>query len=227
MNNAVIFAGGDLNFSPAVNPDDYVICADSGYRHAIDLRLQPDLLIGDFDSIAEFSAALEQNLDYMDLMVRKQGSEPKPENDKTMEVVSFPEDKDETDTLLAVQYAIEHGYNKIQIFGALGGRFDHAFANIQTLLYAHEHGAEAEIVTEREIIAVQGACTKKHKKNGQHFSVFAVTGTAAVTLKDVKYPLENAELRTGFPCGVSNEITGDECEVTVHSGVVLIVNGPG
>ena len=41
-----------------LDPADTVVCADSGLDHAYSLGFQPDVVIGDFDSVT--SAALER-----------------------------------------------------------------------------------------------------------------------------------------------------------------------
>ena len=115
MKKCVIFAGGDFEIADFAERDRglFAICADGGYRHAESVGLKPDVFIGDFDS---FDGLLPENIE-----VHR----------------SVPE-KDDTDTMLAVKYAIENNFNYIIIYGGLGGRFDHTFANIQTLIYAFE-----------------------------------------------------------------------------------------
>ena len=55
-------------------------------------------------------------------------------------------------------------------------------------------------------------------------SVFAMGGDAeGVTLRGLYYPLENGRLTCAFPLGVSNHFTGDEAEITVEKGNLLII----
>ena len=52
---AVIITGGSIQNYPAIKqyiqPNDYIICADSGYDHAVKMEITPNLLVGDMDSI--------------------------------------------------------------------------------------------------------------------------------------------------------------------------------
>lgn len=207
MKRCHIFAGGDLGkiadyWFP--NHGGYVICADSGYKHAKKLGLVPDLLVGDFDS---YTRKLP----------------------KGVEVYRSVPEKDDTDTLMAVKIAIERGYTNIYLYGALGGpRFDHAFANIQTMLYAREHGADLILIGNGTLL-LQGEgeamYTEESKRWGyKYLSVFAITETVKIkSLRGVKYPLENYEMKSSFPIGVSNEITDGQAFLDIESGLALVI----
>lgn len=200
----VIFAGGeikDLSFiDTAEISDSFVICADSGYKYVEKLGIVPDMIMGDFDS-------------YTDEL---------PEN---IEIYRSIPEKDDTDTMLAVKTALSRDPDEIILYGALGKRFDHAFANIQTLLYAHENGCTMQIIDSDNEITVQGTGNKYyHRRDGWYFSIFALTDTVVISeYSGVKYPLENYTLKSSFPIGVSNEITADNAFLRIDSGIVLVV----
>lgn len=200
----VIFAGGEIKDISFIDTDEisgsFVICADSGYKYAEKLEIVPDMIMGDFDS-------------YTDEL---------PENTEIYR--SIPE-KDDTDTMLAVKTALSRGFTEIALYGALGKRFDHAFANIQTLLYAYENGCTMRIIDSDNEITVQGMGGKYYnKRDGWYFSIFAMTDTAVIgEYSGVKYPLENYVLKSSFPIGVSNEITADNAFLRIDSGIALIV----
>ncbi len=204
--NAVIFSGGEIrDFGylmsefKRISPE-LVICADGGYYAAEKIGVKADVFVGDFDS---FSGKM-------------------PENTEIHR--SIPE-KDDTDTILGVDIAIGRGAEKITLFGGLGGRFDHAFANIQTLIYAHEKGCKMEISDKgnRITLATEGRSVFK-KEDEKYFSVFALTETLEIEyLRGVKYPLENYIMRQSYPIGVSNEILEEQAEIGIKSGTGLIV----
>jgi len=209
MKRCHIFAGGELGDIAEYwfpNHGGYIICADSGYKHAKKLKLKPDVIVGDFDS---YSGKLPADC----------------------EIIRTVPEKDDTDTLMAVKIAIERGYDVIYLYGAMGGsRFDHAFANIQTILYAREHGADLMLFG-NEFICIQGAeegdamYTDESGRWGfRYFSVFALTETVKIkSLRGVKYPLENYEMKASFPIGVSNEITGGQAFLSIESGLALVI----
>ena len=178
--------------------EDIVIAADSGRNHLEKLGATPDMAVGDFDSL---------------------GFVP-----DCAEVIRHPVMKDDTDTMLAVKTGIERGYTEFVIYGGVGGRPDHTFANYQTLCYISRRGG-------RGFLCFNGytaCCITNSKINFSGgdgtVSVFAMSGKAlGVTLEGVLYPLENAELDYSFPLGVSNEFTESPAEISVTSGTLLII----
>lgn len=200
-NICCIFAGGPEEGMPClpVPQGAFVLCADSGLRLCERVGCTPDLVLGDFDSLH----AVPTQYPYL----------------------TAPVEKDDTDTMLACRYALAHGYQNIRIYGAFGGRLDHTFANIQTLVFLRSQGAEGILIGTTDYAVVQGAGTKRYpKREGFTFSVFSLTPqTEGVTLRGTYYPLENAVLTNNFSIGVSNRIMGEYAEVTCTSGLLLII----
>ncbi len=200
MKSCVIIAGGDVSGKIRVPEDALVICADCGYRHAKQQKIRPDILIGDFDSLS--------------------GEIP-----EECRILRHPAEKDETDTLLAVYYGRDHGCREFHIYGALGGvRFDHSIANIQMLHHMALQGLTGVLHDGGTSISVQLPGKARYPKCSGYLSVFALTDVCTgVAERGVKYPLENAVLHSSFPLGVSNEIIGDSAEISLETGVLLII----
>ena len=55
------------------------------------------------------------------------------------------------------------------------------------------------------------------------FSAFSLTDRSIVTEQGFAYSLTEAVLDNGFPLGVSNEFTGNEAEIRVQEGEILII----
>ncbi len=196
-NIASIICGAPCGIEYKEHVTGLVIAADGGLDNALSAGIIPDIAAGDFDSA-------------------------KANVPSGVECVRVKPEKDDTDTILAADIASERGCKELRFFCALGGRYDHSFANIQMLYGLHRRGITARIYGNKAVLYFLSDRAVIERYKG-YLSVFSYTGNAVVSLRGVKYPLERGELNSGYPLGVSNEITADSAEITVHSGTVLIV----
>ena len=197
----VIVSGGDFSpFREYLRRDDFIIACDHGYAYCRELELVPDLLIADFDS---YSGVVPT-----DVPVDRH----------------IPE-KDDTDTMLAVRYAVGHGFDELLLCCALGGRLDHTMANLQALVWAQKHHVRATLRSEdTEVISLEGGSLTLPRRDGWSLSLFAADGPCrGVCIRGAKYPLRDAELLPSLPLGVSNEWAEEEAEIAVAEGILLIV----
>jgi len=182
----------------------YVICADAGYELALKAGVQPDLVVGDFDS----------------------SREPPP---KDLKHISLPVDKDVTDTMFAVMKGFSLGLRSFLLLGCLGGkRFDHALANLEVLQYIRDHGGHGIMADDHtKIFLLHDEKLKMTGLVGAAVSVFPYNGSSCtVSYYGLKYPLNRAQLSCGgLPMGVSNQVSGDPAEIRVHNGSALVVVG--
>ena len=178
---------------------DYVIAADAGYLHLSALSVTADLVVGDFDSM------------------HRRPNHPN--------VIEYPSEKDQTDMMLAVSEGLRRGYKTLVIMGGLGNRLDHTYANIQLLSYIASKNARGYLINGNTAITVirNGSMRFDADKSGI-VSVFCSGDTArGVTIKGLKYPLNNAELNSMQPIGISNEFTGAASEISVLHGSLVIM----
>lgn len=199
MGKCIIFcaAGFDCLQEP-IAPDDFIIAADGGLRHAETLGLSPNVILGDFDSLSYVP----------------QGANV------------FPVEKDDTDSMLAVRRGLELGYGTFMLYGGMDGpRLDHTVANFQTLQFLSDRGACGYLVGKDYIATVIRQETVEFSAGTQGgISVFCLGADAAgVTLEGLYYPLENSVLTSGFPLGVSNHFTGAPARIRVSSGSLLLL----
>ena len=199
---AYIFASGpvsDYNFvSSLVDKDSYILCADGGLEHCLKCGISPDVVIGDMDS---YNGKVDDKI-----------------------LIKHPTEKDDTDTSLCIKHAVEKGYNEIDVFGAIGGRFDHSFANVQLLLYCKERGVNCTLCDNETVFVVHNEMVKIPIEKGTTVSIFSLSVKSKnITLKGFKYPLESASLSSNFPLGVSNVSVSEEIEIAVEDGTLLVV----
>ena len=182
-----------------LSADDFYIFCDCGLKHQEKLGVTPDLIVGDFDSYT------------------------KPETE--IETIVLPCEKDDTDTVFAVKEAIKRGHKNFILIGVIGGRFDHTLGNVAILSMLKNRGLKGRIIddfSEMEIVADK---TVFVEDKFQYFSLLNISGKAeSVTVKNAKYPLEDAEIKCDYPIGVSNEVLkGKTAEITVKSGELLLI----
>lgn len=194
-----IFGAGERTpLRQPVPADALVIAADGGYAYARALGLRPGLVVGDFDSM------------------------PRPETDA--ELIQLPTEKDDTDMLFAARQALARGAQRCHLYGGTGGRPDHSLANVQTLLWLRRQGVEARLYGAEMTATVIENGTLRLPAGRGYLSVFALGERAeGVTLRGLKYELEDGALRDDFPLGVSNERTGQAAEITVARGALLVL----
>jgi thiamine pyrophosphokinase len=204
MSKCVVFSGGKVTGGETLPPtsDTLVLSADGGYLNALKFGLTPNVCIGDFDTLKTLKTTI----------------------DPTCTVLTHPTDKDDTDTMLCVKYALSKGCDSIYVYGALGGRFDHTMANVQTLEYITNSGAVGYLVDSQNVVTMQGVSSRVYPKldGFNYYSILAVSGSAVVTSTGLKYPLSNTTLTRDFPLGVSNVILEAQASLTIHQGLVLV-----
>jgi thiamine pyrophosphokinase len=139
-------------------------------------------------------------------------------------IVRFPVVKDDTDSAIAIKYAVENGYKRVIIYGAIGGNLDHTVANIAHLANYTEKGIDISFIDgDNVIFALHNSKIAFSNEAKGRISVFAYGRSAyGVCERGLFYGLDNAELSPYVPLGVSNEFTGKESEISVSDGTLLI-----
>ena len=210
----VIITGGTIEdlqwLSGVIKEGDRLICVDAGARYAAALKLIPDIIIGDMDSLAHREL---DRLAGLGAAVRE-----------------YPADKDDTDTALALAEALTASPEEIIIVGALGTRFDHSLANVHLLRVALDWGVRARILNEYNEITLVSPLVPAvvDGRPGDLFSLLPLTeAVTGVNVKGARWPLENATFRIGNPYGVSNRLAAGKVDISVDSGLMLLIRTSG
>jgi thiamine pyrophosphokinase len=139
-------------------------------------------------------------------------------------VRKLPTEKDDTDTMSALRYALDQGYRDLRLVCALGGRLDHLLSNVETLHYAAALGMEAEMSDENNELRVlrPGSYTIPYRE-GRSLSLIALTErVTGLTIRGAKYEVENAVLRKPTTLGQSNAFVTD-VKLSFESGMLALV----
>lgn len=200
-----IFGAGERTDSDiSLRPGDFVIAADGGFDYLEELGLRADCVLGDFDSVLS--------------------------SDLPPDSMRYPAEKDDTDMMLAIRLGLKKGYREFAIYGGLGGRLDHTLANIQALTYLSRNGAAGTLYGQGYAIRVvtdntiSFAKDLPENKENTICSVFSLSDICVnVTIRGLRYELENATLTNSFPLGISNEFTGKKSFIHVEKGTIAVL----
>ena len=198
MKTCIIFCAAGFDGLIAPIPENaLVIAADGGLRHTQALGLDPDIILGDFDSLGYI-----------------------PDHSRV-----YPVEKDDTDAMLAVRVGLERGCDTFLFYGAMDGpRLDHTIANFQTLAFLSTHGARGWLLGRDYIATVLSAGSLAFSPEATGiFSAFCLGASAEVSIEGLQYPLDHGTLAPDFPLGVSNHFVGRPARITVHEGLVLVL----
>lgn len=203
MKRCVIVGGADIEsyelIRRKISRDDYFIFCDSGLLHKEKLGVEPDLIVGDFDSCEN------PNLN--------------------VETIVLPCEKDDTDTVFAVKEAVKRGFDDFLLIGTVGKRLDHTLGNVSILLYLFSIGKKAEMIDDYSEMQIVARETVFVDDSYSFFSLLNISGEAdGITVKNAKYPLDNAKITCEYQYGISNEpLHGKISEITVKKGKMLLI----
>jgi thiamine pyrophosphokinase len=185
-----------------------VLCADGGSRHALALGLTPSALVGDLDSIdQEDEAALAS---------------------ANVEIIPYPDDKDETDLELALSYALRHDPSAIVIVGALGKRLDHTLGNLSLLLDPRLTGRDCRLDDGVEQAFFCHSRSTLTGAAGDLVSLVPWGGPAVgVHTAGLRWSLEGDTLYPERSRGISNEMQAGSASVWLESGLLLVIHRRG
>lgn len=178
---------------------DLVIAADRGYDVALSYGIEPDLVVGDFDSLG----AVPAHQHVIRLNVRK----------------------DDTDLEHAVRIAMEKGCDDFVVYGAAGGLLDHTLGNIAVAeMIAHNGGRAVFCGEESSFTVIYNSTFRLPDRMSGRVSVFSLRELSrGVTICGLSYEAEGIDLCRATTLGVGNLFVGRPAEVSVADGVLLIV----
>lgn len=197
----IIIAGGEIppktEIAPFLSGSSLIIAADHGFDHAKALGLSPDILIGDMDSIRQKEVACE--------------------------VLTYPTEKDETDSELALLYAIQKGCSDLVLLGMTGARLDHSLANLLLLKTCIKHHVQAVFLTPGNECYLICRSIKVTGKKGDLLSLIPLTDCEGVATSGLRYTLRGECLTAGTSRGVSNQLEEKEAFIRLQSGYLYVI----
>ncbi|WKY46360.1 thiamine diphosphokinase [Eubacteriaceae bacterium ES3] len=206
---AIIFSNGDYRDKGFYqnylrnSAGSFIIGADGGANFLMEIGICPDFLVGDMDSISTAT------YNYF--------------KEKTI-VEKYPAMKDQTDTEIAIQKAIELKATEVVIFGGMGDRIDHSLGNIYLLSRLLKKGIRGQIKNEKqEIILIDDEITLSYPVKTV-VSILPIDGAASsIWIEGFLYPVENGDMTITEPYGISNVTNEASQKIRVGQGKLLII----
>ena len=179
--------------------EEILIGVEDGAFHALKHNLNLDLVIGDFDSLDE----MKQKVLFH----------------KVKNIIKYPMKKDYTDTYLALKEALKYNPDLVIIYGGIGERFDHTYANLLLLKLGR-----IVCLTNTQKIYVLDPGEYDIKNHFKTISFFALEDVETLTLKGFLYDLKGYDLAIDDPLCISNEGSG---KLSFSAGLLLVVESTG
>ncbi|MBB6175840.1 MULTISPECIES: thiamine diphosphokinase [Anoxybacillus] len=202
-----LVAGGPTSFLPHLQAyDGEDVCwigVDRGVLALLDAGIMPKRAFGDFDSMDERELQqLKKKLPHIDI---------------------WPSEKDQTDTDIALDWALEQQATKIRVFGGTGGRLDHLFGNVQ-LLFKGKDG-QIELIDRQNVVTLyrNGEHIVENEGDYSYISFIPMTPIRALTLRGFKYSLDAHDIPLGSTLCVSNELIHHFGTFSFTEGILMMI----
>ena len=198
--SAVLVANGEKPVSnyakQLIAQNNIKICVDSNLSFFKELDVEPDIIIGDLDTVD----------------INKSSSKSTIVNE---------EDQNKTDLEKSLDYCIAQNIKDIYIIGATGKRDDHSFANIM-IAQQYSDTLNIEMISNFfQIFFVNGSKEILEKKS-RNLSMISLISDNKITTSGLEYNLSDQKLNS-FSHGISNRIISDKCLIKSKEKLILFI----
>ncbi len=205
MKKCIVLANGSppkksvFNF---LNESGYktLICADGGANNAFKLKLNPDYIIGDFDSVRSDVLKYYKN---------------------KSKIIKYDRQTD-TDVEKCLKFAISKKYSEVILTGATGDRLDHTFCNLGIVLKFYKK-IKIDIVHEKSVLFAATNILRLKTFPDEIISIYGIDRQTTITSKGLKYPLTNTILPFGEKESTSNSALAEIVELEIKGGIVFVI----
>jgi len=213
MRTAVICAGGPFdelaNFEPfRISEHVIFIGADKGAIYLLNEGIQPNVAVGDFDSLSQ--------------------GELSELKERVASVIVAPAEKNETDTDLAIAASLHYNPDHVLLTGVTGGRLDHFMAVLNSVYRFQKNNPSIQFTIRNKWnemkLLTPGITPLKKDQQFPFVSFFAFQGSVEhVTLTGMKYNVCDELIEMGNSRFTSNEVLDEHGSISFTSGICLLI----
>ncbi len=175
---------------------DVVYATDGAYAKMKKLGFEPDVVVGDFDSI------------------------PMDEIPPNIKVEDRP-NQDYTDFDKCLQLMVEKGIEAVDVYGATGMEHDHFLGNLSTALQFKNKIQIKFFDDFSEFYLTPKNFSLEHVKD-RVISLFPFPKAVKVSSQGLQYPLNHLTLEMGKKIGIRNKAIDDVVNVSYEEGELIV-----
>ena len=179
---------------------DTLYCADGGANSAYKLKVIPDYIIGDLDSIKSDVQKYYSN---------------------KSKIIKYSRQND-TDVEKCLKHAIGKGFREAILIGGTGDRLDHSFCNLGIVLKFFDK-IKIKVVHQSSVLEALKGEVKLNTIPDETISLYGFDGKTKITSKGLKYSLKNISLPFGESESTSNKATSQIVNLKISGGKIFIV----
>ncbi len=189
---------GKLKLQKLAAQANKIICADGGANRALRRGLQPDVIIGDLDSVT-------------------------PETRLAFDQVRWIHkvDQESTDLEKVLDWALSQGISSATVVGATGRRSDHTLANF-SILAKYSGRMRLEFIDSHCRMRILEENTILDLKIGTTLSLLPLGRCEGITTEGLAYPLRDEALELGVREGLSNQVVFTPVRISLRRGKLLL-----
>jgi thiamine pyrophosphokinase len=205
MKKCIVLANGKPPHKSVIEylkKKDYstLICADGGANSTRKLKITPDFIIGDFDSISE-TTLYKFKLSSKIIQIKRQN---------------------DTDVEKCLKFAIQKKFDEAVLLGVTGNRLDHTFCNLGIVLKFFNR-IKLRIIAENSILTPYTGNIELKTHPNETISLYGFDKKTKLNASGLKYPLKNVSLPFGKKESTSNMALSNSLHIKVKGGLIFII----
>lgn len=177
-----------------------IICADGGANSAKKIKIIPDYIIGDLDSIEQSTI----------------------NHFKNKSVILQYKRQNDTDVEKCLKFAISKKYEETVLLGVTGDRLDHTICNLGIVIKFFDK-IKIYISAENSFLSAYNKSIVIKSKINETISLYAFDKKTFVTSKGLKYSLTKTNLAFGIKESTSNVSVSEKVELKISSGIIFVI----
>ena len=181
---------------PELNQFEKIYCTDGAYNYLRKLKIQPDVISGDLDSLdrSQIPASIE---------------------------IVETADQDFTDFEKALQLIEQRGYQEVYVYGSSGMEHDHFLGNLSTALKFKKR-LTLVFFDDYSYYFFTDKQTILEGYQGRTISLYPFPTAENIVTKGLRYSLNNESLDLTSRIGIRNQAVEEQVEISYEKGDLLV-----